>query len=64
MGIFSQKKESQKVVLPAGSKCCRCGRAIKNGQGFVYIEKKIYCEKCYHAKRDWDFLAFHALIDD
>ena len=64
MGLFSKKKESQKVVLPEGSKCCRCGRKIKEGQEFVYIEKKIYCVKCYQAKRDWDFLAFHALIDD
>ena len=64
MGIFSQKKESQKVVLPAGSKCCRCGKKIKDSQEFVYINKKVYCLNCYIAKQDWDFLAFHALIDD
>ena len=42
----------------------KSGKKIKAEQEFVYIEKKIYCPKCFQAKRDWDFLAFHALIDD
>ena len=64
MGLFNKKIEPEKVVLPEGSICCRCGKKIKKGHEFAYIDKKLYCASCYHAKRDWDFLAFHALIDD
>ena len=64
MGWFKKKQQPVSTILPENAKCCRCGRKIKKQDEFVYIEGKKYCEKCYRAKRDWDFLAFHALLDD
>ena len=63
MGWFKKKQQPTRIIVPENAKCCRCGKKIK-GQEFAYIEGKIYCAKCYQAKREWDFLEFHALIDD
>ena len=30
----------------------------------MIIDGQVYCEKCGYAKRDWDLLELHALIDD
>ena len=63
MGLFTGTKKDP-VILKEGARCDRCGKRIRRGQPFVYIKGKLYCERCAEAKRDWDFLAFHALIDD
>ena len=63
MGWFGKKQQPPTIIIPENTKCYRCGKKIK-GQEFAYIEGKIYCAKCYQAKREWDFLEFHALIDD
>ena len=63
MGWFKKKQQPASIIIPENEKCCRCGKKIK-GSEFAYIDGKVYCVKCYQAKRDWDFLAFHALIDD
>ena len=65
MGIFGRKKEEPvKIILPKGARCCRCGKKIKKGSEFMYIDGKLYCEKCGKAKRDWDFLEMMALFED
>ena len=53
-----------KLILPDHAKCSRCGRKIKRGSKFDYIDGKLYCEKCSRAKRDWDLLELFALLDD
>ena len=63
--IFGRKKEEPvKIILPKGARCCRCGKKIKKGSEFMYIDGKLYCEKCGMAKRDWDFLEMMALFED
>ena len=65
MGIFGRKKkEPVKIILPKGAKCCRCGKKIKEGQEFMYMDGKLYCPSCGKAKRDWDFLEMMALFED
>ncbi len=63
MGLFDSK-EKQKIILPANAKCSRCGRKIRPGTDFAYIEKKLYCGKCAKAKKEWDFLLLMSLLDD
>ena len=53
-----------KLILPDHAKCSRCGRKIKRGSIFDYIDGKLYCEKCSRAKHDWDLLELFALLDD
>ncbi len=63
MGLFGKRKEDR-IILPKGAKCCRCGRKIKEGQRFMYIDCKLYCEKCGNAKKDWDLLELMMILDD
>ena len=53
-----------KLILPDHAKCSRCGRKIKRGSIFDYIDGKLYCEKCSRAKHDRDLLELFALPDD
>ena len=62
MGLFA--KENISVTLPKNAQCCRCGKCIKERDQFTVIDRKLYCRKCSEAKRDWDFLALYALLDD
>lgn len=65
MGLFgNKKKQDVKLILPDHAKCSRCGRKIRKGMKFDYIDGKLYCEKCSRAKRDWDLLELFALLDD
>ena len=65
MGLFQKKnKTEESVILKEGAKCCRCGRTLKQHDSFTVLDRKLYCRKCAQAKRDWDFLEWHALIDD
>ncbi len=65
MGLFQKKNKTEEpVILPEGAKCCRCGKKLKQNDSFTVLDRKLYCQKCAQAKRDWDFLEWHALIDD
>ena len=61
---MSFPKENIIVTLPKNAQCYRCGKRIKERDQFTVIDGKLYCRKCSEAKRDWDFLALHALLDD
>ena len=63
MGIFNNRKQTE-VILPEKAKCVKCGRRIRKGQKYCVIDRKLYCEKCAKAKRDWEFLTMMAMIDD
>jgi hypothetical protein len=56
--------QNVKLILPDHAKRSRCGRKIKRGSIFDYIDGKLYCEKCSRAKHDWDLLELFALLDD
>ena len=67
MGLFTggkKQKQAQKIVLPEGARCDRCGKKIRKNEEFVYIKGELLCEKCARAKRDWDFLEMMALFED
>ena len=59
------KKKKEKIILPKGAKCSRCGRKIKeNAADFMYVDGKLYCKKCAEAKRDWNLLFLMEVLDD
>ena len=58
MGCISMfgnyKKNKVKVILPDNARCDKCGRRIRKGDKFLYMDDKLYCRRCGEAKRDWD----------
>jgi len=61
-GRMMEKKK--KNPLFSDAKCCRCGKRIHDQKKLTVLDGKVYCEKCARAKRDWDFLALAALLED
>ena len=64
MWLSGKKTKRLEVMLTKEGKCCRCGRRIRPKDAFEMIDGKLYCPKCAHAKRDWDFLSFLAMVED
>ena len=58
------RKEKQKIILPKGAKCSRCGRKIRENTAFAYLDGELLCERCAGAKRDWDLLEMMMILDD
>ena len=58
------KRKKEKIILPKGAKCSRCGRKIKENTDFMYVEGKLYCQRCAEAKRDWNLLFLMEVLDD
>lgn len=58
MGWFGKKEQPAKIILPENSKCCRCGKKIKESE-FAYIDRKVYWMKCFQVKRDLELFVIY-----
>ena len=52
--MFGIKKKKPQITLSDDARCEKCGRRIRRGDKFFYIDDKLYCRRCGEAKRDWD----------
>jgi len=62
--LFKTKERDGKFSAAEETTCCRCGKKLKKGTKAIRIDQNVYCLSCGNAKLDWDFLEFHAMIDD